>query len=123
MRINITAGECLNNILKDKYKDEYFIPFNEAMIEGSYTSRLFSKEFIIERSNTHNVSEEEYIFKLNGFLNFLENINSYDEVVLWFGDEPFCVINTNVILETLKEYDYKGKLTVNIVDELTGDIK
>ena len=123
MRINITAGECLNNILKDKYKDEYFIPFNEAMIEGKYTSRLFSKEFIAERSNTHNVSEEEYTFKLKGFLNFLENINSYDEVVLWFGDEPFCMANTNAILEILKEYEYKGKVEINIVDELTGEIK
>lgn len=122
MKINISAGECLNKILQDKYRDEYFISFNEAMIEGEYSSKLFSKEFISERAITFNVSEEEYVSKLSSFLSFLENIESYNEVVLWFGDEPFCVCNRNVILKTLKEYKYVGNVILNIVDEITGNI-
>lgn len=123
MKINITAGDCLNNILKERYEKEVFIPFCEAMIVGGYTAKLFSKEFIQERAIVHNVREDEYIFKLANFLTFLREINKYDEVVLWFGDEPFCAENTKAVLHALKEYRYNGKVIVNIVDELTGNIK
>ena len=56
MKVNITAGSILNNLLKEKYSNELFIPFNEAMINGTYSSKLFSNEFILERAKTHNVS-------------------------------------------------------------------
>ena len=46
MKVNITAGECLNEILSNIYKDEYFVPFNEAMINGTYNSKIFTNEFI-----------------------------------------------------------------------------
>ena len=42
MKINITAGECLNNILTNIYKGEKFIPFREAMIIGTYSNKLLS---------------------------------------------------------------------------------
>ena len=115
MRINITAGDVLNKLLVNKYQDEYFIPFNEAMIEGKVTTRLFSKEFIKERAIVHNVSEEEYKLRLLSFLTFLDKIIMYNEVVLWFGSEPFCLENTRYVLRTLKEYWYNKKIILNIV--------
>lgn len=122
MKINITAGECLNKILQEKYPNETFIPFNEAMIKGGYNTKLFSEEFVIERSSIHNVSKEEYENKLALFLDFLNNINKYTEVILWFGDEPFCKKNTEIVILTLKEYRFLGNVTLNIVDEETGEI-
>ena len=122
MKINITAGECLNKILQEKYPNETFIPFNEAMIKGGYNTKLFSEEFIIERSSIHNVSKEEYENKLALFLDFLNNINKYSEVILWFGDEPFCKKNIEIVILTLKEYRFLGNVTLNIVDEETGEI-
>lgn len=122
MKINITAGDCLNEILVKKYPNEYFVPFCEAMILGNYSSDLFSKEFIKERSKTHNVTVQEYIQKLSGFLDFLKRLDNYNEVDLWFGDEPFCVENTKMVLKILEEYDFRGKLILNIVNETTGDI-
>lgn len=121
MKINITAGDCLNEILKKRYPNEYFVPFCEAMIFGDYSSKLFSKEFIKERSKTHNVTVQEYIQKLSGFLDFLKRLDNYNEVVLWFGDEPFCVENIKIVLKTLEEYDFQGKVILNIVNETTGD--
>ena len=41
MKVNITAGECLNELLESKYPGEFFIPFNEAMIQKTYSSPLF----------------------------------------------------------------------------------
>lgn len=122
MKINITAGDCLNNILTNIYKDEEFIPFRKAMIIGTYSNKLFSEEFLLERSEVHKVSLKEYKEKISCFINVLENINSYDEIVPWFGDEPFCVENTKIVIKTIKEHNYTNKLILNIVDETTGKV-
>lgn len=122
MKINITSGECLNAILKDRYPDEDFIPFNEAMIKGSYSCPLFSEGFISERAAVHGVEKEEYRRKLEGFLSFLEKAGEYDEAVLWFGDEPFCVKNTDAVINALMLYGYRGKMILNTVNEESGDI-
>ena len=122
MKINITAGECLNKILQEKDPNETFIPFNEALVKSGYNTKLFSEEFIIERSTIHKVSKEEYVNKLTLFLNLLKKINNYSEVILWFGDEPFCKKNTEIVLQNLKEYKFLGNVTLNIVNEETGKI-
>ena len=122
MKIHITAGDCLNAILEKIYPNERFVPFGEAMINGTYQSKLFSPAFIQERAKVHNVSVETYTQKLRGFLDFLQHIHQYDDVTLWFGDEPFCQANTDTVLQTLEEYGYKGKLVLNVVIEETGEI-
>ncbi len=122
MKINITAGQCLNAILENIYPTETFIPFNEAMITGNYTSKLFSAAFIEERAKTHNVSTAEYRNNLQAFLSFLERIDKYNEAVLWFGDEPFCRENTKTVLHALREYGFQGKIVLYIVVEETGEI-
>ena len=122
MKINITAGDCLNTLLKNKHQNETFIPFREAMIVGSYSSKPFSNAFIEERAKCHNVSALEYKEKLQDFLDFLNHIERYTEVVLWFGDEPFCNENKKVILNALKEHNYAEKVVVNTVVEETGEV-
>ena len=122
MKVNITAGECLNKLLKDRYPEDEFVPFNEAMIQGGYSAPLFTSEFVQERAAVHDVSVEEYQGKLSGFMQVLEHAREYDEIVLWFGDEPFCVANRKTVLETLRQYGYCRDILLNIVDEATGDI-
>lgn len=122
MRINITAGECLKDILQAIYPNEEFVPFNEAMIQGTHKAALFSDEFIKERSVVHNVTEEQYREKMSGFLQLLANIRDYDEIVLWFGDESFCRCNRDIVMETLKLYKYNGNMLLHIVDEETGEV-
>ena len=92
------------------------------MIVGTYSNKLFSEEFLLERSKTHKVSLKEYKESISCFINVLENINSYDEIVLWFGDEPFCVENSNIVIKAIKENNYKNKLILNIVNEITGEV-
>lgn len=122
MKINITAGECLKNILEKKYPDGCFVPFNEAMLEGTYSAPLFSDDFIKERSAFHGVSQSEYLQKLSGFMNILKQIKEYDEIIMWFGDEPFCIANRKTVLNTLQEYGYCGIIRLNIVNEKTAEI-
>ena len=122
MRINITAGDFLNNFLCKKYANEVFIPFCEAMNKGTYSFKLFSYDFCVQRSKIHNVTLDEYLFKLKGFLDFINNIKEYNEVILWFGDDAFCNENSKIVVKTLKEYNYNGTLILNTVDENTGEI-
>ena len=121
MLVNITAGEQLNTLLDDHVQQ--WVPFNEAMITGTYTEELFSETCCIQRADTHQVSVEEYKTKLQGFLNVLHSIDRYDTIVLWFGNEPFCAKNTEVVIQTLKNYQFRGKLILHTVDEITGIIQ
>ena len=122
MKVNITAGECLNRILEVRHPDECFVPFNEAMIRGTYSAPLFSEDFVRERAIVHGVSEAEYLEKLSGFMDVLKHAGEYDEIVLWFGDEPFCIENRRTVLDTLRMYGYRRGILLNIVNEKTGDI-
>ena len=122
MKVNITAGECLNDLLKSKYPGERFVPFNEAMVQGTYSAPLFSEEFIRERAAVHGVSEEDYLDKLSGFMGILKHAGEYDEIVLWFGDEPFCVENRRTVLDALRRHGCRRSILLNIVNEKTGDI-
>lgn len=118
---NITSGECLNEILKAKYHG-LFIPFNEAMSVGDYSAELFSDDFLKQRAKVHNVSIESYKKTMAAFLTFLKHIHEYDKVALWFGDEPFCQSNVNIIKLALKQFNFQGDIIENVVDELSGEI-
>ena len=122
MRINITAGECLNAILQELHPGEVFVPFNEAMIKGSCGNALFSPAFMKERARTHGVSLAEYRKKLAPFIDVLHKLSDYDEIVLWFGQEPFCTANKETVLAALVQKEYHGKITIHTVDEGTGAI-
>ena len=122
MKVNITAGECLNRILEARYPNECFVPFNEAMSQGTYSAPLFSEEFIRERAAVHGVSEAEYLEKLSVFMDVLKHAGEYDEIVLWFGDEPFCKANRQTVLEALRGHGCSRSILLNIVNEGNGDI-
>ena len=122
MKVNITAGECLNRILEARHPGECFVPFNEAMNQGTYSAPLFSEEFVRERAAVHGVSEAEYLEKLSGFMDVLKHAGEYDEIVLWFGDEPFCVANRRTVLEALRGHGCRRSILLNIVNEETGGI-
>ena len=122
MKVNITAGECLNRILEARHPGECFVPFNEAMNQGTYSAPLFSEEFVRERAVVHGVSEAEYLEKLSGFMEILKHAGEYDEIVLWFGDEPFCVANSQTVLDALRGHGCRRSILLNIVNEGNGDI-
>lgn len=122
MKINITSGDMLNEILQRKYPADTFVPFREAMIEGSYESNLFSDQFIEERSKTHRVTPQEYVRKLGVFTDVLKNAKEYEEIILWFGEEPFCAENVKTVIQALRESGFDGQLVYNVVDENDGKI-
>ncbi len=92
------------------------------MLQGGYSAPLFTKEFAQERAAVHGIGVEEYQGKLSGFMQVLEHAREYNKIVLWFGNEPFCVANRKTVMETLRQYGYSHDILLNIVDETTGDI-
>jgi hypothetical protein len=115
-KIHITAGELLNEYLRKNDKG-LFIPFNEDLSTGDLSYPLLDETFINIRSRSLNVSREVYISKLDAVLSFMKNIGQYEEVVLWFGDEPFCQVNLLGVLTLLEQVKYEGNVVINIVDE------
>ncbi len=120
--IAITSGDCLNEILAARYPYDVFVPFREAMINGRYSSALFSEAFANERAAFHQVPVEEYKEKLKPFTDILDNPNEYAKITLYFGDEPFCLANKKAVMEALAAHGYRGTLVNNTVDETTGDV-
>lgn len=92
------------------------------MIEGPYSSKPFSPEFLKERAAFHRQSLEQYREHMQEFLTLLDCLDQYEEIVLWFGDEPFCVKNVEVIVDTLRHRGYKKTITLHTVNEENGDI-
>lgn len=120
--INITNGSYLNSYLQNKYPNETFIPFNEAMIEGNPILPIFSDDFINERCQTHQVSKESYFENIEDFLTFSKNITSYESIVLWFGKDMFCQVNLLTVLAYLHQENYHNPIYLNLIDEETYEI-
>ena len=127
--IHIVPGESFKKILSKKLKKENIkglhkeiVPFNEALIRGKISEPLFNDEFINLRCGELGVSRSVYVKRISKFVKFLQNANDYDEVLLWFGAEPFCQANLSGVLKCLKQVLFKGKIIVNLVNELTGEI-
>ena len=116
MRYNIVAGEELKKIMTGVIDNP--IPFNEDMSKGTYASEPFTEEFIMERSQTHGVSESTYKEKLSLFLSLIDNLNKNDEIHLYFGEDEVCLANRELLINY-----FTGKvkqITLHIVDEYTG---
>lgn len=117
--LHITNGAYFNAILKTKYNLDG-IPFHEAMMTGDTVSKIFSKEFISLRAQTHGVSEAVYREKLAPLLKELKNPD-FDEIILWFGKDAFCQMNMLTLLSYLEKQGYHGTVYAQYIDDETGE--
>ncbi len=116
-RANITNGANFNRYFEDTFF-EPGIPFNEAMMVGNSSSKLFSEEFCLKRAGELHTPIEEYNRNMSGFLQLMKNLNEVEEVVLWFGADTFCQLNLLTVLTYLEQINYAGRIfTVTIDDE------
>lgn len=49
----------------------------------------------------------------------INNINSFNRVNLWFGEDTFCQINQLFILTMLEERNYLGEVNLIVLDSKT----
>lgn len=116
--LHILNGQEMYNCFKGNQlmeKGEY-IPFNEAMCEGSPHEQIFSVEFMKERCNTHHVTMEQYteitLVPLQKLLG-----SKYKCIVLWFGEDMFCQMNLLTLLAYLNQVHYRGDVILKLIRE------
>ena len=117
--LNITNGDAFNRYFISNFGGEA-IPFREAMMDGKSIIDIFSNEFIDARSSEFNVSAKEYRSNMLVY-DALQN-NNYDELCLWFGGDTFCQMNLLTLLAYLEQIDYRGKITLNYIDDETFEV-
>jgi AraC-like DNA-binding protein len=101
-----------------------YIPFNEAMCWGEADKEIFSPEFTEKRATSLNSTPEKYKNIVIDHLSPLFD-ESYDIIVLWFGDDMFCQINFITILAYLEQINYQGDvlfcMALEQKDEMLSD--
>lgn len=89
-----------------------YVPFNEAMCVHPTSKPIFDDPFIELRAEGHQSSVEGYKKIVIEPLKPLFQ-NSYNYIVLWFGEDVFCQMNLLTVLAYLEQSNYKGKVFLN----------
>jgi hypothetical protein len=98
------------------------IPFREAMIQGNTEREVLSDAFIRTRANALSVAESVYKEKAKDILDFCVNYSRFQELRLWFGKDSFCQLNLLTLLALLEKIEYRGKITLFLIDDENFDI-
>jgi hypothetical protein len=116
--LHILNGQSMYDFFKrtDFLKDEWMIPFNEAMCFGSTSNDLFSHEFAEVRARVHHVTMEQYT---EITLKPLQPLFSreFPHIALWFDADMFCQINLLTILAWLDKTDYECTIDLHILGD------
>ncbi|WP_298316296.1 DUF1835 domain-containing protein [uncultured Aquimarina sp.] len=96
--LHITNGDSLTDRLKElNLVDGEFLIWREMLCEGPTDIRIETDEAIERRKGFlekyYRIVNDDYEEKFISQLNKLNNIEKYDEIVLWFEYDLFCHIN------------------------------
>lgn len=116
----LNGDSTLNEFEKANIPGEVIV-WREILSEGPVLPDIDSDEFWNERENficsEYNDSNERYKKIITDELNKLNDINVYDEIVLWFEHDLFCQINLVFLLNYIHKKEFAGNLSViNIED-------
>ena len=117
--IYIVAGDRMKEIMEKKYPDRIVIPFKEDMSKGHYNGYLFSDDFISNRITFWKVKKETYLNHMKDIIN-LDFDKNY---ILCFGNDDTCKANLVFLINYLRKNGYQSNIKVQIVDEISLDIK
>lgn len=95
--------------------------WREILSEGPVLPDINSVEFWNERGNficsEYNDTSERYMEIVIDELNKLNNINEFDEIVLWFEHDLFCQINLIFLINHIHNKEFIGNLSVVNIDD------
>ena len=118
--LKITNGEMLNRSFCQT-RGGVNLPFNEMMMHGQTVLEIYSKEFINVRVDSLQTTVTEYQRKME-VLDRLLQTNEFSELNLWFGEDTFCQMNLLTLLAFLEQIDYRGKITLQLIDDYTWQV-
>ena len=123
-RLHIANGDCTAEIIKKTNLVGDILVWRELLCEGPICKDVGSDEFWLKRyayfENELGVSKLEYFDKTIKELVQLEDVEVYDEVVLWFEFDLFCQVNLMALCSYLLQ-SFRKDVTYKLV--CTGWVK
>lgn len=111
--LHVLNGQALQDIIdfSSVMETTNYAPFNEAMCIHEVSENIFDRQFQELRAKGHGSTIREYE---NIVINPLKMLieDSFDTIVLWFGEDMFCQMNLLTILAYLEQMEYQGDIVV-----------
>jgi len=104
--LHITNGDSLTDRLKELnlVKGEFMI-WREMLCEGPSDIKLETEKGIAKRkaflNKYYRISPEDYDEKFTSQLDILDNLETYEEIILWFEYDLFCHVNMMAAISLL----------------------
>ena len=123
-QLHITNGESLTTYLKaEKNCEGSILTWQEMLCEGPTIAHIDSDLFFENRvpffENTYGIdyNTEELKFELDK----LNQVNDYDEIVLWFEYDLFCHINMIGVISLIHQKEIKKPLFLVCSGRIKGE--
>ncbi|NLP57835.1 DUF1835 domain-containing protein [Lutibacter sp. B1] len=122
--LHIVNGDCTAQILAKTSLKGDVVVWREMLCEGPLHKNVASDEFWKKRyaffEEEHNIQKLEYFDKTIKEIVKIENIEAYNEVVLWFEFDLFCQVNLLALCSYLLQNFRKD---INYYLVCTGKVK
>jgi len=110
--LHITNGQILTDYLTELEIEGDYLTWHEMLCEGPTIAHIDSDEFISVRKNFlkefYNIELDEERFKSE--LGKLNQVDKYDEIVMWFEYDLFCHINLLGAMSLIHQREIKLRL-------------
>lgn len=112
--LHITNGSSLTNILKEENYTGEIVTWHEMLCEGPTEKQIDTDSFFAKRKTfLESVYKIEYDeSKIKSEIKKLNNINDYEEIILWFEYDLFCHINLIGVISLLKQKQVRIPMTL-----------
>ena len=122
--LNITNGDSAVNIMKEASIEGKFLPWRDVLHVGAVPSGLSFEELSIVRTK-YIVSQgwgnkKDVSSSFNERLEIMNNIESYDKVILWFEHDLYDQLQLLEILNWFATHAYSGELSIICTDNYLG---
>jgi len=121
--LHITNGTSLTNFLvKDNYEGE-ILTWHEMLCEGPTEKEIDTTSFFEKRKAfLESIYNVEYdILKVKSEIKKTNNVNDFQEIVLWFEYDLFCHINLIAAISLLKQKGIRIKMSLVCSGRIDGE--
>ncbi|WP_456437332.1 DUF1835 domain-containing protein [Psychroserpens sp.] len=121
--LHITNGNALTNVLNELEIKGDILTWQEMLCEGPTITHIDSTEFIDVRkqflNDFYNIEINEA--ELKSEIDKLDNIENYNEIILWFEYDLFCHINLLGVMSLLHQKEINLPLYLVCSGRIEGE--
>lgn len=129
MKLHIANGDAILPALQERGLEGVILPWREALVDGPVDGPLATDQFWNVRKTfvegAYGASPDSYEKDIIDVFMKIVHVSSWNDIVLWFDRDLFCVVNATFLLYHLRPSHAMGAtITWAVVDdaiELTRD--